>query len=226
MKKDNNLRAWVLVLGILLILTLTGVGVVAALRAGASRVLQPVSDLSSGVGTQVAQVLNPTPTVLPNPQTIVYQIRTLAKLETIQYSIEKVITAETGQGVLSPLFGDRLLFVAHGYVIAGIDMKKLLPGDMSVEEGILYVELPPAEIFMATLDNDKSYVYDRETGILTQGDVNLETLARQAAEDEIREAALEDGILEQAQANAEAYLYRLLRSLGFVDVIFVEPKSE
>lgn len=226
MKKDNNLRAWVLVLGILLILTLTGVGVVVTLRVGANRVLQPVSDLSSGVGTQVAQVLNPTPTVLPNPQTVVYQIRTLARLETIQYSIEKVITAETGQGVLSPLFGDRLLFVAHGYVVAGIDMKKLFPGDMRAEEGILYVELPPAEIFLATLDNDKSYVYDRETGILKQGDMNLETLARQAAEDEIREAALEDGILEQAQANAEAYLYRLLRSLGFVDVIFIQTKAE
>jgi len=226
MRKDNNLRAWVLVLGILLILTLTGVGVVAALRAGANRVLQPVSDLSSGVGTQVAQVLNPTPTVLPNPQTVVYQIRTLARLETIQYSVEKVITAETGQGVLGPLFGDRLLFVAHGYVVAGIDMRKLLPGDLRAEEGILYVELPPAEIFMATLDNDKSYVYDRETGILTQGDVNLETLARQAAEDEIRGAALEDGILEQAQANAEAYLYRLLRSLGFLDVIFLAPEAE
>lgn len=226
MKKNNNLRAWILVLGILLILTLTGVGVVAALRAGANRVLQPVSDLSSGVGTQVAQILNPTPTVLPNPQTIVYQIRTLARLETIQYSMEKVITAETGQGVLRSLFGDRLLFIAHGYVVAGVDMKKLFPADMHTEEGILYVELPPAEIFVATLDNDKSYVYDRETGILTQGDVNLETLARQAAEDEIREAALEDGILEQAQANAEAYLYRLLRSLGFVDVVFIEPKAE
>jgi len=226
MKKNNNLRSWILVLGILLILTLTGVGVVAALRAGANRVLQPVSDLSSGVGTQVAQILNPTPTVLPNPQTIVYQIRTLARLETIQYSMEKVITAETGQGVLRSLFGDRLLFIAHGYVVAGVDMKKLFPADMHTEEGILYVELPPAEIFIATLDNDKSYVYDRETGILTQGDVNLETLARQAAEDEIREAALEDGILKQAQANAEAYLYRLLRSLGFVDVVFIEPKTE
>jgi len=226
MKKNNNLRSWILVLGILLILALTGVGVVAALRAGANRVLQPVSDLSSGVGTQVAQILNPTPTVLPNPQTIVYQIRTLARLETIQYSMEKVITAETGQGVLRSLFGDRLLFIAHGYVVAGVDMKKLFPADMHTEEGILYVELPPAEIFIATLDNDKSYVYDRETGILTQGDVNLETLARQAAEDEIREAALEDGILEQAQANAEAYLYRLLRSLGFVDVVFIEPKTE
>ena len=43
---------------------------------------------------------------------------------------------------------------------------------MWVEDGILYVQLPDAEIFMATLDNEKSYVYDRETGILTQGSVN------------------------------------------------------
>jgi len=40
------------------------------------------------------------------------------------YTVEKLITAETNQGVLASLFGDRLLFVAHGYVIAGIDMKQ------------------------------------------------------------------------------------------------------
>jgi len=226
MQKNNNLRAWVLVIGILLIFILTAVGVVAAVRAGANSVLQPVSELTSGLGTQVAQVLHPTPTILPDPQTIIYQIRTLARLETIQYTVEKVITAETRQGVFGPLFGDRLLLVAHGYVIAGIDLEKLLPDNLRVANGILYVELPPAEVFVATLDNDKSYIYDRETGILTRGDVNLETLARQAAENEIRAAALEDGILEQAQTNAEAYLYRLLRSLGFADVIFVESKAE
>ena len=226
MQKNNNLRAWVLVIGILLIFILTAVGVVAAVRAGANSVLQPVSELTSGLGTQVAQVLHPTPTILPDPQTIIYQIRTLARLETIQYTVEKVITAETRQGVFGPLFGDRLLLVSHGYVIAGIDLEKLLPDNLRVANGILYVELPPAEVFVATLDNDKSYIYDRETGILTRGDVNLETLARQAAENEIRAAALEDGILEQAQTNAEAYLYRLLRSLGFADVIFVESKAE
>jgi hypothetical protein len=147
-------------------------------------------------------------------------------LETIQYSVEKVITAEIGQGVMSPLLGDRLLFVAHGYVIAGVDLEKLLPENLRTEGGILFVELPPAEIFVATLDNDKSYIYDRDTGIFTKGDVNLETLARQVAEDEIREVALGDGILERAQTNAEAYLYRLLRSLGYADVVFVDPETE
>jgi hypothetical protein len=34
---------------------------------------------------------------------------------------------------------------------------------------------------------------------------------------------LEDGILEQAGRNAENYLYRLLRDLGYPEVIFLDP---
>ena len=76
------------------------------------------------------------------------------------------------------------------------------------------MKLPPAEIFIATLDNEKSYVYDRETGILAKPDVNLETLVRQRAEEEIRNAAINDGILEQAQVNAEAYLFKFFCRAG------------
>ena len=65
-------------------------------------------------------------------------------------------------------------------------------------------------------------MYDRDTGLLTQGQVDLETLARQSAEDEIRKAALEDGILLQAQRNAEAYLIKFFSALGFTTVIFPE----
>lgn len=92
---------------------------------------------------------------------------------------------------------------------------------MWVENNVLMVRLPEAEIFISTLDNQLSYVYDRETGILKRGDVTLESLARKAAEDEIEKAAIADGILETAQKNAESYLYRLLRQLGYPEVIFV-----
>ncbi|HEX9091315.1 MAG TPA: DUF4230 domain-containing protein, partial [Anaerolineales bacterium] len=149
--------------------------------------------------------------------------RPLARLETIQYTVEKVITAEVGQNALSPLFGDRLLFVGHGYVTAGIDLSKMRSQDLVFEDGILMFHMPAAEIFVATLDNDKSYVYDRETGLLTHGDVNLETAARQAAEDQIRQAALDDGILTQAKTNAETFLESLLSELGYSQVSFVEP---
>ena len=80
--------------------------------------------------------------------------------------------------------------------------------------------LPAAEIFVATLDNEQTYVYDRQTAVLGQ-QVNLETLARQEAAQQIEQAALEDGILQKAQENAEAYLRSLLMGLGFDEVSFI-----
>jgi hypothetical protein len=165
-------------------------------------------------------LLHPTPTVIPDPVTIIRDIQSMARLETIQYSVEKVITAEINQGVFGPLFGDKLLFVAHGYVIAGVDLSKLTVEDLQMDGDVLRVVLPEAEVFVATLNNDDSYVYDRTTGLFRKSDPELETGARQAAEDEILKAALEDGILEQAQINAEAFMERLLNDLGYAIVVF------
>ncbi len=188
--------------------------------AAASAPFEQASQANQALQTQVSQLMNPTPTIIPDPVTYINEIRALARLETIQYSVEKVITAEIGQGTFSFAFGDKLLFVAHGIVIAGIDMEKLQPSDMRFENSVLIVRLPPTEVFIATLDNEKSYVYDRETGLLSKGEVNLETLARQTAEEEIRKAALEDGILVQGQVNAEAFLLKFFNALGFKNVIF------
>ena len=225
MNDNRNLRAWVFVIGVLVIFALAAYAVVSVVRRSvqqAEQAVQPVTDLSNAVGTQMALVLNPTPTVIVDPVTIVRQVRSLARLETIQYSVEKVITAESGQGPFGFLFGDRLLLVAHGEVIAGVDLSKLSPDDLRVRDNVLYVSLPEPEIFVATLDNEQTYVYDRETGILTQRDINLESTARQAAEQAIREAALEDNILNQARVNAENYLHRLFIDIGNYDeVIFV-----
>jgi hypothetical protein len=224
--RDAQIRAWTLVLGILLILAFGVIAFILLLQSSLRRVqkvVDPVNEMTSGLSTQVARALHPTPTILPDPVTVINQVRSLARLETIQYSVEKVITAETGQGTLGILFGDKLLFVAHGVVIAGIDLEKLGPKDLWVEDGILYARLPEPELFIATLDNEKSYVYNRETGLLTHGDVNLETSARRVAEQDIEKAALEDGILRLAGQNAENYMYRLLRDLGYPEVIFIKP---
>ncbi len=193
---------------------------VQAIQNNLAERVRPVQMANDILNTQVAQLLNPSPTVIPDPVTYIREIRALARLETIQYSIEKVIRAESGQGPFGFLFGDRLLFVAHGTVIAGIDLEKLAPEDLRLVNGVLYVRLPDSEIFVATLDNEKSYVYDRDTGLLSRGDINLESTARAAAEQEIRKAALEDGILELAMQNAEIYLARFFRALGYQQVEF------
>ncbi|HET7011708.1 MAG TPA: DUF4230 domain-containing protein [Anaerolineales bacterium] len=214
--------AYLLVIGVLVILGLGVYGTVTAVRTAAS----PFQSLSESVGTQVAQILRPTPTIRPDPVAIVREVRALARLETIQYTIERVITAETGQGPFGFLFGDRLILVAHGIVIAGVDLSRIQPSDVQFDDlGRVYLALPEPEVFVATLDNDKSYVYDRETGLLTRGSVQLEAEARRAAEAAIRDTALEDGILDQARVNAESYLYGLLRTLGYVDVVFQPARS-
>ncbi len=178
----------------------------------------PVTGLPGAVATQVEQVLNPTPTIIASPATIVRQVQALSRLETASYTIEKVITAESGEGSLGFLFRDRLLLVAQGQVIAGVDLSKLSESDIRVDGATVYVTVPAAEVFVATLDNDNTYVYDRQTGLLGQ-QIDLETLARQEAERAILEAALEDGILNMAQQNAEIYLSTLLQAIGFEEVV-------
>jgi hypothetical protein len=183
--------------------------------------LKPLQNVNIQLGTQVSELLHPTPTIIPDPVTIINDIQALARLETIRYTVEKVITAETNQGALANLFGDRLLFVAHGYVIAGIDMGKVKSGDLWLEGGTLNVRLPSADVLVATLDNDKSYVYDRQTGFFTQVDPALETQARQVAEQEILKAALDDDILVQATTNAQTYLRWFFETLGYNQINFV-----
>src|SRR6185503_13914668 len=152
----NNLLS----LLILIVIVAAAYLIVQTVRSTAQAATQPFQTLneqSQAMQTQVANLLNPTPTIIPDPVTYINEIRALARLETIQYSVEKVITGEMGVGTFQTLFGDKILFVGHGTVIAGIDMAKLQPEDMRYENGVLTVRLPPAEIFIAALDNEKSY---------------------------------------------------------------------
>ena len=212
----------VTVLLVILLITVIGsvIFFVLTINQTINAAVSPIQNVNQTIGTQVSKLLNPTPTVIPDPVTIIREVQSLARLETIQYTVEKVITAEINQGVFGPLFGDRLLFVAHGYVIAGIDLSAIETQDLRLEDGVLYVNLPSSEVFVATLNNDESYVYDRTTGILRKSDQDLETNARQVAEAEILEAALEDDILNQAQENAEIYMERLFNTLGYQKVVF------
>ncbi|MFH1445859.1 MAG: DUF4230 domain-containing protein, partial [Chloroflexota bacterium] len=202
-KSRSSLIKSILLVVLTIALIVSVVYLVIYLKNQINNTLSPIQQTNNAISTQIASLLHPTPTVIPDPVTIIRQVQSLARLETIQYTVEKVITAEVNQGVFGPLFGDKLLFVAHGMVIAGIDMNKIETQDLWLEDGVLNVRLPEAEVFVATLDNDQSYVYDRSTGMLTKGDPQLETAARQVAEQEILKAAETDGILDLARQNAE-----------------------
>ncbi len=198
---------------------------VARLAMTANDAAQGAAGIVEPIGDRVRQLLVPaTPVILPNPATIVRQINDLSRLETASYEMEKVVTADSERdGLLGLLLGESMVFVGYGKVYAGVDFSKMTAADMVVvDPDTVMIHLPDVEIFedIPVLDNERSYVADRDTGLLTQADPVLETQVRQAAEASIREAAVSSDILGRANTNAQAYMRNFLAGLGFTDVIF------
>lgn len=170
-------------------------------------------------------VLPATPVVLPDPVVIVREVKDLARLETASMTLEKVVRAERDQDRLWGALGETLIFVAHGEVIAGVDLAKMQEDDVQVVDPVtVMVHLPEPEIFTVDLDNERSYVADRDTGLLARSDPQLETLVRRAADQELQAAAEESDILAQADENAELYMRGFLQELGFENIIFTDTK--
>jgi hypothetical protein len=193
--------------------------------AAATAPFQQVNQANEALQTQVSQMMNPTPTIIPDPVTYINEIRALARLETIQYSVSQVVAHETNMGedqskLAQYLYGTKILLKIHGSVIAGIDMEKIQPGDMRFQDGVLYVRLPPAEILAVTMDPEQMEVFTIQEGLFVNIDPNFVIQSLDVGQDTIVSAALEDGILVQAERNAEAYLLKFFNALGFKTVLF------
>ena len=153
--------------------------------------------------------------------TVVNKIQQLQRLETVVYTMDKVVSGEKESAILPNfLAGDRLLMVVHGEVVAGVDFSGLKSGDVAVDEKKVVLRLPSAQVFSTRIDNARTKVYSRQTGLLVPVDPNLETQVRQEAERQLQQAALLDGILKTANTNARATLTSLLQGLGFERVAF------
>ena len=147
---------------------------------------------------------------------VVERIRQLSRLETVVYSMEKIVQG-TRENPYLPNFlvGDKLMLVAHGEVIAGVDLSQLKTSDVTVDGDSVTVRLPKPEILTTRLDNGQTRVYSRITGLLVQADPDLESQVRQTAEQEFAQAALADGLLDKARQNARTSVTALLTGLGF-----------
>ena len=152
---------------------------------------------------------------------VVEKIRQLSRLETVVYSLDKIVEGSR-QNTYLPDFrvGDKLLLIAHGEVIAGVDLGQLSSSDVSVKGDAVHVRLPAPQVLTSRIDNGRTKVYSRTTGLLVNADQNLESQVRLAAEQQITQAALSDGILDKARQNARTSVTALLYGLGFrtVDV--------
>jgi hypothetical protein len=168
----------------------------------------------------------------PKEQTIdlsalVTQVRSLSRLETASMRVLHISTiTQSYELVPDAIAGDKMTFLAAGDVIAGVDLALLNRDDVWKQpDGTIVMRLPRSQILVTRVDNRESRVLDRKTGLLRRADVNLESRARQHAEQEIRNEALRKGILNMASQNAQTKLAEFLHTLGFQKVQFVQEKQ-
>ena len=151
--------------------------------------------------------------------TVVQHVQQLQRLETVVYSMEKIVSGSQESRYLPQfLAGDRMLLIVYGEVTAGVDLADLDVGALQIAYGAVEITLPAPQVFSTRIDNAKTRVYSRETGIFTSPDPNLESDVRREAERQVQQAALEGGILRTAAANARTTLTTFLKGLGFESV--------
>jgi hypothetical protein len=172
--------------------------------------------------------------VLRGTPDVVVAVKSLARLESTAFHMERVIDLSEKQSKLFGLIAteDAILLVAVADVTAGVDLGKLGEKDVrvSADGRRVTIELPEAEVFHATLDNERTYVHTRRTGLLAERKETLESQARKEAEQSLTAAALEAGILKKADENAKRVVGELARSLGIAEVEVVTrapaPRAE
>ena len=200
----RNLHSWVLGILIGAVLTVVLVGALVWLSTGIG-----LLGLLRGGATQI-NVGQPT---------VVRQIQQLQRLETVNYTMDKIISGEHANAFLPKfLAGDRLLLVVHGEVVGGINLAALQPGDVMVQGQKVSIHLPAAEVFSTRIDNARTKVYSRDTGLFSSPDPNLESEVREEAERQLQQAALQDGILKTAADNARSTISGMLHGFGFHEV--------
>lgn len=197
------------------------VGILVALALLAGFVVWGIRSISEAVPTpgDISAALEPEPFQEIGP-TVVRSIRDLSNLTTVEMVEYTIVEKGTDEGFLAWARGDSVELFAVARIGAGVDL-----GEVSVrsfdlsEDGVVELVVPAAEVQYVAVDNDATQILDRDTGLFTRGDPRLESEARRIADESLRQAALDEGILEMAEDNAREVITNFLLSLGYRDVV-------
>jgi len=160
-------------------------------------------------------------------KSVVEQLQHIRKLETAEMTITKIMEWEEPLSDLVPrigldnvindfLFKNKVVFEIEWKVVAGFDMAKLNYGSITVNsENEVKIILPEAEILYVEL-TEWTKPFDRELGLLTKWDINMETKIRNQAKEMLRDDALQAGILEHAKQSVQKTLTDLLIPTGVI----------
>lgn len=146
--------------------------------------------------------------------TLVTQVKSLKQLVTLRYTMQRVVGLREPK---VPLGEESILLMIQGEVLAGVDLDELKSRDVSYSGSkTVVITLPPAKLFNVFLDEKQTKIWDRQITWWTPWvapDPDLEHKARLQGLEEMRNAALSMGMLDQAQKNAQTAIGDLLQAL-------------
>ncbi|MBZ5531751.1 MAG: DUF4230 domain-containing protein [Acidobacteriia bacterium] len=173
----------------------------------------------SGMMDKLWSTITGRKTTIISQGAVVQRIQRLQRMETVVYNMDKIVTGQK-ETLLLPDFlaGDKMLLIVHGQVIAGIDFEQLRASDIQITGKEIHLKLPAPRILVTRIDNARTRVYSRTTGLLVPMDPNLESQVRQQAEGELLDEAGRSGILTTARQNARTTLTSFLLGMGFEKV--------
>lgn len=201
-----------------------GIGVTAFVAGRAARTVDRVDQAIDGV----VDAVDAEGEFTRVGEVTVESLRNLAELTTVE--VVEYTTVEKGndEGLLNWAVGDKVEMFAVARIGAGVDLEALDPEDVFSDPltGRAIIRIPEAEITYVAVDNERTVVYNRETGLFTKGDPDLERSARITAEEALVAQALDNDLLGDAEDRAKIVLEDLLDMLGYTDVTVVITPSD
>lgn len=206
------------------VVLVVGIGVTAFVAGRAARTVDAVNERVEGV----LDAVDADGDFERVGEVTVESIRNLAELTTVEFVEYTTVEKGRDDGILNWATGDRIEMFAVAQIGAGVDLAALQDADVFADPstGRAIIRIPEADITYVDVDNERTSVYNRETGIFTKGDPDLERAARITAEEELVSQARDNGILDQAEDRAETILEELLSNLGYTSVSVIVVSTD
>ena len=162
------------------------------------------------------------PTTQINHNTVLTSIESLGKMELVRYNFKDVV--EYSKEISQWLPNSKSVLIVAGEAVGCIDMNQITRQDIAfTNDSTITIKLPEPEICYFKVDHNKSKVFALENTYFQ--DAALVDEGYKYAEKNVRNAAINSGILEQTAENANKILKPMLEGITGKKVVLIRKQT-